>query len=288
MKSELSHFAYKSQLTAHICRHLILANSRALQIFSTSTSLLERTLAAGSGSVSAFTLSSWNPNRMYCSTSGGLTTLWDYETGTKVARWNIGTHICGLATISPTDVSHDLVFVHEVQSHQHVINIHSLRSGSEASQSEVKQILKTKSRILSFQTVAEGAIIVVACKDSLFIGQKGKSPWTSLKSLQYTWWEIKIAQPITTMHAYLRSGFGVDAPLPTKQRKSTQEPKGTLDVAIGDEEGKIYVFEDIISKFSNLEHARQIVDQADNLTPRCLHWHRNSVGSIKWSRDGKL
>jgi NET1-associated nuclear protein 1 (U3 small nucleolar RNA-associated protein 17) len=90
---------------------------------------------------------------------------------------------------------------------------------------------------------------------------------------------------ITTFNAYFRE------PLETgKANKATQDQRDVLDLAVGDETGVILLFEDILASFAAVEGSQKgkkgRPDNADSFRPKRLHWHRDAVGSVKWSLDG--
>ncbi|KAF2203415.1 WD40 repeat-like protein [Delitschia confertaspora ATCC 74209] len=266
-------------------KSLFLANSQALQIYSTATSLLSRSLpiSASSGRLSAYALSASNPDQLYIATASGLISLWDWNTGAKSARWDIGNRIRQLISVTRPEISHDLLYCHEVtDSQSHIINVHSLRTGAEASQSELKEILKTKSAVTSVQVLLEGKVILVSTQNTIMIGRPVKQRYTSLKDLAYTWRQFQIPKRVTTLHGYIR-------PNPTKS--ADNNPRVIIDLAVGDEEGVIHVFEDVLTTFVQLERDLKEAGQngeisAESLKPKLLHWHRDAVGSVKWSQDG--
>ena len=64
-----------------------------------------------------------------------------------------------------------------------------------------------------------------------------------------------------------------------------------IDIAIGDISGVLLLFEDILSSFAAIESTQKggktRADNAESLRPKKLHWHRDAIGSVKWSLDGK-
>ena len=92
--------------------------------------------------------------------------------------------------------------------------------------------------------------------------------------------------PIVTTHAYVHKPESTD---PNQNAALNQRPR--IDVAIGDEEGVIFMYEDIMSAFvgsTKKNTPTAVMRTAPNICePRRLHWHRDSVGSVRWSLDGK-
>lgn len=266
---------------------LILASARALQIYSTKTSLPASTLSMGMSYVSTYALSATSPHRIYTANASGLISLWDSVEGKKIARWDIGTDIRQIVVVPQPGSKQDLVYCHELRSKSHIINAHALRAKGDASQTELKQILKTKSPISGIQVLFEGKIVVVATHKSVLVGKRAKLHKTALQDFEYTWREVQTSKRVTTFDAYVRD------PEDSKKGKSAaSDPRDHLDLVVGGTDGVIFVFEDILSSLARVEQSQKAGAKTDAdmdaLRPKRLHWHRETVGSVKWSRDGTL
>ncbi|OCK83884.1 WD40 repeat-like protein [Lepidopterella palustris CBS 459.81] len=266
-------------------KYLILAHKQAIQIYSTATSLLVRTLPIPSGTIAAYALSESKSNSLYVATASGRILLWDWDTGSKPIHWELGTTICGIATTALEGSPHDVVYTHETGDY-HIINAHNFRSGPEKSKTELKLVLESKTPIQSFQVMPGGSIIVVALQRSIMIGTTPKPTTATLQDFVYTWRECKLPQFITAFDACIRSGADPSAKSSTSQKSSSQPQGESLDLAIGGVDGAILVFEDILRKLIRIENPRKPQTEAEDLTPQRLHWHREAVGAVKWSLDG--
>lgn len=266
-------------------KSIILATEKALEIYVAETSLLAYKLPlSGSGTLTAYALSATDPNRVYVAESTGLITLWDWTLRQKVGRWDIGATVRNMTVIA--HAGEDLVYCHE-PGRSHIVNVHALRTGAQASTTELKPILKTSSSILGVQVLLQGKFVVVACGDSLMVGKRQKPSKTAVQDFEYVFRELKFAKRITAFDAYVRDPLET----PGKAAKSAQEQRDVIDIAIGDDSGVILLFEDILSSFSAIEASQKggksKADNAENLRPKKLHWHRDALGSVKWSLDGK-
>lgn len=266
-------------------KFIILATQKALEVYVAETSLLAYKLpVSGSGEVTAYTLSTTDPNRVYVAESTGLITLWDWVSRQKIGRWDIGATVRNMTVITHAD--EDLVYCHE-SGKSHIINVHALRTGAQAATTELKPILKTSLNILDIQVLLEGKFVVVACGDSLMVGKRQKQSKTAVQDFEYVWRELKFAQRLTTFNAYVRDPAEVTG----KATKSSQDHRDIIDIAIGDVSGVILLFEDILASFAAVESVQKggktKADNAETLRPKKLHWHRDAVGSVKWSLDGK-
>lgn len=266
-------------------KFIILATQKALEVYVAETSLLAYKLpVSGSGEVTAYALSATDSNRVYVAESTGLITLWDWVSRQKIGRWDIGATVRNMAVITHSE--EDLVYCHE-PGKSHIVNVHALRTGAQASTTELKPILKTGLSILDIQVLLQGKFVVVACGDSLMVGKRQKQSKTAVQDFEYVWRELKFVQRITTFNAYVRDPAEVTG----KAAKSAQDQRDIIDVAVGDESGVILLFEDILASFAAIESSQKggksKADNAENLRPKKLHWHRDAVGSVKWSLDGK-
>lgn len=241
--------------------------------------------ASNTGVVTAYALSSTNPSHVYVADSNYIITLWDWVAGAKIGRWDIGATARNMVVITQPGTNEDLIYCHETGD-KHVINVHALRTKSQASKTELKHVLKTDSAITSVQVLLQGKYVIIATADSITVGKRLKVSRTAVQEFEYVWRELKFSKRVTTCDTYFRQ-----REVPENGKKSAQDQRDVLDLAVGDEIGVILLFEDILASFAALEsiqkgnHSR--TDSAESLRPKKLHWHRSAVGSVKWSLDGK-
>jgi NET1-associated nuclear protein 1 (U3 small nucleolar RNA-associated protein 17) len=263
-------------------KFMILATVRSLDIYFTETSLLAYKLpVGGSGTLTAYALSATNPTQVYVADSTGLITLWDWVLKQKIGRWDIGATVRNMTVTAQSEPAEDLVYCHE----QGVINVHALRTGAQASTTEVKCILKVKSLspVLGVQVLLQGRFVIAACADSIMVGKRLKPSKTAVQDFEYVWRELKFAKRITTFNAHVRE---VEAKL-----RGAHDQRDVIDIATGDESGVVFLFEDILASFAAVESSQKggksKADSAESLRPKKFHWHREAVGSVKWSLDGR-
>jgi len=267
-------------------KHMLLANPKGIQIYATDTSLLSHVLAASNTSVvTAYALSSTNPSHVYVADSNYIITLWDWVAGAKIGRWDIGATVRNMVVITQPGSDEDLIYCHETGD-KHVINVHALRTKSQASKTEMKHVLKTDSAITTTQVLLQGRYVIIATTDSITVGKRMKVSRTAVQEFEYVWRELKFSKRVTTCDTYFRQREVAE-----NGKKSVQGQRDVLDLAVGDETGVILLFEDILASFAALESIQKgnqsRTDSAESLRPKKLHWHRSAVGSVKWSLDGK-
>lgn len=267
-------------------KFLILANIKSLQIYSTETSLLANVLpVGGKGVLTSYALSSCKANLVYVADSDGLITLWDWVNGTKIGRWEIGAPVRNMAVVTKPDSDEDLVYCHEGDSTQ-IVNVHALRTKSQAAKTELKQVLKASSTVRGIQVLLQGKYVVLSTKNSILVGKRVKPTQTAVQDFEYIWREFTFSKRVTSFSVYhrVRETSG-------KSKKAPQDQRDVLDIAVGEGSGVVYLFEDILATFAAMESTsksqKNNTDHAESLRPKRYHWHRDAVGAVKWSLDGE-
>lgn len=261
-------------------KYLLLANPKGLHIYDTNTSLLAHFLAASNtGVITTYARSSSNPALVYVADSNGLITLWDWVEGTKIGRWDIGATVRNMVVITQPGSDEDLVYCHETGD-KHIVNVHALRTKSQASRTELKRVLKSSSAIISLQVLLQGKYVVIATAESITVGKRLKVSKTAVQEFEYVWRELKFSKRVTTCNTYFRQ-----REVPENGKKSAQDQRDVLDLAVGDEIGVILLFEDILASFAAIESSQKgnksRTDSAESLRPKKLHWHRDAVSTLR-------
>ncbi|KAF2144969.1 uncharacterized protein K452DRAFT_305919 [Aplosporella prunicola CBS 121167] len=268
-------------------RYLIFSTARAVHIYSTATSLLVRTLPSNtSHPISAYALSSANPDNIYVSDASGFVVLWDWVNGRKLGRWDLASRIQGMTTAlfeEENGTKVDTLYTHE-RGQSNTISAHRLRGRSEGKDSEAVVLLKTKLAIQSFSVAADGHVIAVAFTDRVMIGKAKETSMTELKNFTFVWREIKCTETVTAID--VRVGRP-DVKKDTKKtpRKGAAPSANATNLTIGCANGAVFVYEDILLKLIQAENPKK-ESQPVSLAPRLFHWHRNAVATTKWSLDG--
>jgi NET1-associated nuclear protein 1 (U3 small nucleolar RNA-associated protein 17) len=268
-------------------KYIILATLKSLQIYVAETSLLASVLLVGTtGFVTAYALSATKPDQVYVADSNGLITLWNWVDGTKIGRWDIGATVRNMAVVTQPGSDEDLVYCHEAGK-GHIVNVHALRTKAQASKTELKRVLKTTSPITNVQVLLQGKYVIISSAETVTVGKRLKASKTAVQDFEYVWRELKFSKRVTTCHMYFRQSEASE-----KGKKTADHERDLLDLAIGDEEGAVLLFENILSSFAAIEPSprseKSRTDSAESFRPKRFHWHRDAVGSVKWSLDGLL
>lgn len=271
-------------------KYLIIADPKSLRVYAADTSLLVHALSEeDTGALTTYALSAVAPHLIYAAYSTGEIILWDWVAGKKAGRWEIGVTVQNMVVVTRPESDEDLVYCHEAED-GHSLTLRAFRTNRQTSakepKTELKQVLNTSSAIRGVQVLLQGKYVVVATADSLIVGKRVKITKTALHEFEYVWREVKFSKHITTFSVFYREKQETN-----KGKKGAQDQREILDVAVGEETGLILLFEDILASFATIESIQkgknERTDAAESLRPKRLHWHRDAVGSVKWSLDGK-
>jgi NET1-associated nuclear protein 1 (U3 small nucleolar RNA-associated protein 17) len=158
-----------------------------------------------------------------------------------------------------------------------LLSAHRLAGVDDAANTDIATLLKYEEPISSIKVLERGRVIVATSGVQLIIGYCKNPSTPELKDLFYTWRIVECPEWI--------AGFDVR----TRHRmvQNQAEKKGmvseAVDVAIGGLKGSIHIYEDLLNQLIRRERRKESID----ITSRRLHWHRNSVLTIKWSLDGE-
>jgi NET1-associated nuclear protein 1 (U3 small nucleolar RNA-associated protein 17) len=266
-------------------KYLLVADSKSLRVYATETSLLANTLSAdNTGILTAYTPSPTNTHLVYVAYSNGHIILWNWVVGKMVGRWNIGATVQHMTVTAPPGseakgkAENDLIYCHEADEGCHTISVRVLltkRHDTHAELKQVKQVLSASSAVRGLQVLLQGKYVVAATTDSIVVGKRAKASKTALEDFEYVWREFKFSKHITTFSVFHR------------EQQDNGNQRDVLDIAVGEETGVILLFEDILASFAMVEKSsKDGADNAASFRPKRLHWHRDAVGSIKWSLDG--
>ncbi|PYH30756.1 WD repeat protein [Aspergillus neoniger CBS 115656] len=253
--------------------YLLLGLETAVHVYSLATSRLLRTLPSTAGdSITGYKLSPANPNFLYVFTLSGSVTKWEWLSGEQCSSWEVG-HKTISVDVCLSDSGNDLLlFILERKDGKRVIALNA--SPNDASQYMI--ILETHVQITNLKVACQGQFIVAYSDRHVFFG------WTGLvqpsDSVRYIWKEVNL--PVSVMCIDVRQYTASNRP--GAQGSKDRDHAEKVDLVLGERNGSILIYYDIL-RFVKDEGGRQ---HERNLTPRRLHWHRSSVNSVRWSKDG--
>ena len=255
-------------------KYLVLATKSAVQLYSTSTSLLVRSLQpAGESSISTFALSASHPTVLYIGTFSGGITKWDWATGKLLATLHGAPELLKLIP-APAEATDDFSeFLYSVN-----------RTGMNKAALSMVRIKKDRTALIQHlfeqewlsreaYLTCDGKVIVLSAERRLIFGAVHQLTKASGETKFGTFRELTLPEEISSIDVRERN----------KQESNIKDP--ALDIVVGSRRGPILVYEDAYGKVLAKERIKEGNVQND-LVPRRMHWHREAVNSARWSRDG--
>ncbi|KAE8387172.1 WD40-repeat-containing domain protein [Aspergillus alliaceus] len=256
--------------------YLFVGLEAAVHIYSVATSCLVRTLQLKPNqSVIGYSLSSTNQEHLYIITSAGSVSKWDWLSGKQVSHWTTGRKLisAGLSFHAREDGPVlSLLALRESKAGKREIVVTYL---SEKTLHEIV-ILETSTRLDQIKCTLDGRAVIAYGGQHIFIGTECLSQG-NLELKHYTWKEV--VSPVSISSADIRNS----AASPRAEVQSSGSKGATsIDLALGSSDGSILVYHDILGLVGQEEHH----ENRKTGTPRRLHWHRDVVNVVRWSRDG--
>ncbi|PWY78180.1 WD40 repeat-like protein [Aspergillus sclerotioniger CBS 115572] len=253
--------------------YLLLGLETAVHVYSLATSRLIRTLQAKDGdSIVGYKLSPEDSKILYIFTLNGSISKWEWLSGEQSSYWDT-CHKTISVEVCLTDAGSDcLFFLRERKDGKRGIAIE--HSSDEKSRENI--ILETNVQINNLKIASQGQFIMAYGDQNVFFGRTrlGKPS----EPAQYTWREVNL--PVNIMCIDVRHNATSNRSAARSPRDRKQYDK--IDLVLGELGGSILIYHDIL-RFLDDEEGRQ---NGKTLTPRRLHWHRSSVNSVRWSKDG--
>lgn len=281
-------------------RYLLLAYHTVVNVYSTTTSLLLRSLRVGrADNVSALKFSETDSSYIYVSTSSGIIQVWDWLDGKKVDSWDTNSTIEDLGTSKPVKSGQVIstsgignlngAIVHTVDRRGGslwMITAHRLFGGRDAMKTEVATLRKVSEPLRSLKILENGRLVLASFGSCLTIGTTENTNPDSLKNLRYMWRDLQCPEWIASLDARI-----TDRELPSKSSRKSKPKQSAIvdrvvDIVIGGLKGSIFIYQDLLEQLALREHQINQEKKGD-LSSRKLHWHRTAVLSVKWSLDGE-
>ena len=255
-------------------RHLLLADLSSVYVYSIQTSLLTRQLKLdGNETVSDFTISSTQPKHLFLASKSGSISKWDWTDGHKISTWSTRKDLAEINQNSwdETLQEDELICVfHHGKSQQSEILSVKLSTQKERPSSE-SRLLRRPTKLMLRNSPAGTLPLVLYSTTTVLFGLPDRSSDQEL----YIWREIAVTEEICS----------VDISQISDTTKNSRKGNESVDLIIGCKSGLILVYEDVLKALLTIEE-NTAPDLQRAITPRRLHWHRNAVESVKYSRDG--
>ena len=269
-------------MVSKLVRYIIIGHPRAVHIYSVTTSVFVRTLPISELEVTAFVLSSVDAEKIYIAAGDGVVFLWSWVTGHKLGRWELQRQITGLWTTVESRGEEDIVITVEKKTNgkQCVVAAHRLGYGQDSSKITSVTLFDPQQHVQGLKVLSEGKIIIAFFQHSLAVGQLNSMKDHVFEEKSYVWREIDCINEITSYDARISS---------TRKGKAKDYQTSThlfVDVAIGTTLGSVFIYSDILNKAISHSQQKENKSRPSYFNPKRFHWHREAVGTVKWSKDG--
>ena len=192
----------------------------------------------------------------------GSIELWDWSKGERLKHWSTEPRIQNLKSNVNSDGSISVFSTHGGKSSSSKLLSSTLTS--DKSCRDINLLFTHDKQISSLNVMDDGVTIVMTSESQITFGSR------SGKATAYTWRIVTCPEWISSID------------IREKTTVSTNKKTRTFDIAIGGLKGAIHIYEDPLRKLLRKERQPDLED----ITSRRLHWHRNVVLTVKWSKDG--
>lgn len=257
-------------------QYLIIPTESNVQIYSTKTSLLMRTLHVGEAMADLVTSCVSDPSNssnIFVSKQGGTVQKWEWTTGKKLKSWTCQIDLLRIVAVMPVAGSPQLCTVLTAHGGR-VEKSRLLRSDLATSSTKPTQEVLLLGEIRRWSTCRSfdgGNVLILWSGKQLTIGQLLAKPKDSSVK-EYIWREVTVPQPIISLDVRLRD----------RPKTVGGSPVKMMNVVIGCLDGVIFMYEDLLYRLIGKEKGIKDID----ILSRRLHWHRQAVNTLKWSHDG--
>lgn len=233
---------------------LITANQREVLLLSMETSLPARTCLVPDGSV--IRCLSLNPQKepaIWIACTNGHLYSW---------TWTLDNPAIRKSTFEPGVWT----MIHSTEE-----KMFSVSKGRKSVLLNGTPLFNTKHQLQDLHVLGDAQYIVARGQYAIIIGSKNESLAKEQNGPTYTFMDIPLNEGTTCLDTRLTCVANSD------RRESKR--RQILSIAIGNKDGQILLYDDILSIFAQ--------QGKPNLpSPRILHWHRQKVCAVKFSRDG--
>ncbi|TAQ86386.1 hypothetical protein B7494_g5298 [Chlorociboria aeruginascens] len=271
-------------------KFLIVANRTTIHVYSTLNSLLTRSIklqidfvTRPTARIIAYRLSPTNSSLIWVACSDGVIYNIDWTTGIGAHEsWTISSTGCTHMTMASMESAgrrRDVVFTIEAKKDGGWrITANELAPPNGPIKTEAKTIYTTNQRINFLTTAQEGAVIVAAAGKTVLLGSLRNTKYGSIDKIKYEFRLFDSTDYISSLDIRVYNKISSEEPSKPSRKKPV------IDVVVGGVKGSVFVHNDLLTNLSLSQSGDLQTGVA--LIPRKLHWHRQSVNTVKWSLDG--
>ncbi|KAI6713547.1 hypothetical protein JHW43_003902 [Diplocarpon mali] len=269
-------------------KFIIVAHLGAIQIYSTANSLLARSIklninkeASPPPRIIAFCLSPTEANLLWVACSDGSIYSIDWTSGAGAEQyWGISSTGCIHMTVASMESAgrrRDVAFTTESRKDGGFrITANELAPPDSDIKTVARTIYTSYQRINFLKTAREGSIVVAASGNKILVGRLRSTEYDTIDKIKYEFRVFESTDAIKSLDVRVTNRPAMEG----IKKKDKNVP--VLDLVVGDVRGVVYLHNDLLAKLFLVEGTLSGV----SLAPRKMHWHRQVVHTIKWSRDG--
>ncbi|EEP81316.1 predicted protein [Uncinocarpus reesii 1704] len=267
-------------------KYIILAQENAVQIYSMSTSTIVRILHNPDEfrRIAGYKLSPSNPAHLFVATHSGHVSEWNWTTGDLIQSQKSSEKVIAIDVIgdvsgdSPADASPILYSICKTKNKKYSVCKWRNTAGTKAQSWKQSVIYQTSTRIGNVRVAANGRLIIATAGPYVVIGQASMPASQNQKNFEYTWRKVRL--PIVVSCFDIREPAQPDKPTGPQKGRS---PPIAIDLVVGSSDGAILIYHDFANTLLRYEGQGEL---DAGLVARKLHWHRDRVNTVKWSKDG--
>jgi NET1-associated nuclear protein 1 (U3 small nucleolar RNA-associated protein 17) len=144
----------------------------------------------------------------------------------------------------------------------------------------VRTIYTSPNPIQFLKTAGEGSVIAATSGNRVLLGRLRSTDYNTIDKIRY---EFRIFESIDAIKSL---DVRVSDRTESDGLKKSLKKMPIVDVVVGDVRGVVFVHNDLLAKLFS-QSADGKLPAGISMVPRKLHWHRQVVHTVKWSRDGK-
>jgi NET1-associated nuclear protein 1 (U3 small nucleolar RNA-associated protein 17) len=267
-------------------RFLLVANRTTIHIYSTSTSLLTRSIkpqidftTRRNARIITYCLSPTDPELVWVACSDGAIYCINWTSGAGADQyWSISSTGCIHMTVASMESAgrrRDVVFTTEVKKDgDWRITANELAPPGGAIQTGARTIYTSTHKVNFLTTANEGSVIVAASGNRVLLGVLRNTEYDSIDKIRYEFRVFESADFISSLDIKVSARPGME-------NKKSKKRLPIVDVVVGDVKGAIFIHDDL---WANL--VGELGAPSVSILPRKLHWHRQGVHTVKYSSDG--
>ncbi|KUJ24196.1 WD40 repeat-like protein [Mollisia scopiformis] len=271
--------------------YFIVANRTTLHVYSTSNSLLTRSIKLNlhdrpGARIVAYCLSPTHPDHLWVSCSDGIVFSVNWTSGDGAGQhWITSSTGCNHMTAASMESAgrrRDVIFTTEVRK-TGGFRITANELPLPPTLPSTRTIYTSPHRIEFLQTSQDGSVVVGVTGNKILLGRLRSTDYESVDKVRY---EFRIFESIDAIKSLdMRVTIRRGADLEGLKKHNILKKTPVVDLVVGDVRGVIFLHEDLLAKLF-VQSQDGSFSSGVSMAPRKLHWHRQAVQTVKWSQDG--